>query len=80
MVTGDFLPMERRPDCEAELSPPLFFQRISLSGSLAPNFLYTYGVLTDKFSFISERIVGKEQVDGIHFLRMWERSTRSEKI
>ena len=34
----------------------------------------------DKFTCISERTVGKEQVDGIHFPRIWERSIRSEKI
>ena len=47
---------------------------------MPPHFLYIYGVRMEKFTFISERTVDEEQVDGIHFLRVWERSTRSNKI
>jgi len=43
---------------------------------MAPHLLYMYGVHMDKLTYIAERIVSKEQVDGIHFLRIWERSTR----
>jgi len=57
-----------------------FLQRIRFVISMAPHFLYMYCVHMDELTYISERIVGKELVDEINFLRIWERSTRSEKF
>lgn len=53
-----------------------FLQRIRLIDSMGPHFLYMCGVLMDKFTHIFERIIGKEQVDGIHFIIIREGSTR----
>jgi hypothetical protein len=43
------------------------------------HFLCIYGVHIDTFKFISQRIVGKVLADVIQLLRIWERSTRSDK-
>jgi len=63
--------MVRRPFCEVSFHHH-FLQRLRLVGSVAPHFqyIYEYGVYMDKFTYISERTVGKEQVDVIHFLRI----------
>lgn len=68
---GILLPMVRRPFCEVRFHHH-FLHRLRLVGSVAPYFLYIYeyGVYMDKFTYISERIVGKERVDVIHFLRI----------